>query len=155
MAQKELQKGIRAIERHAKPFKKELAVLVVLGLVSAIANGFVPYVTGRFFDALIGLSRGENISSFGGFPLWGVFLTLWAIVQLIANNIDWVMDRSRRNVDTKLHLAIQVNGFAHLFRLPVAFHKNAPINSTIKKSASWDGERLRSRGPLAALPRNF
>lgn len=134
MAQeKELQKGIRAIWRHVKPFKKELGVLAVLGLVSAIANGFVPYITGRFFDALIGLSRGENVLSFGGLPLWGVLLTLWAIVQLIANNIDWVMDRSRRNVDTKLHFTIQVNGFAHLFRLPVAFHKNAHINGVIQK----------------------
>ena len=130
---KDMRKGIRALWRHIKPFKRELGILSVLGLVSAASNGFIPYITGRFFDALIGLSRGEHLLGFWGLPLWGALLVVWAGVQLVANNIDWVMDRSRRRVDTKLHMEIQVNGFIHLFRLPVAYHKNAHINGVLQK----------------------
>ena len=53
----EIKKGLRAIWRHVRPFKSGLTVLVFLGLVSAVANGFVPYITGRFFDALIAVSE--------------------------------------------------------------------------------------------------
>ncbi len=129
----EIQKGIRALWRHIKPFKKELGVLSLLGIISAVSNGIVPYVTGKFFDVLIGLSHGENASGIGGFPLWVVLLAVWATVQLIANNVDWIMDRSRRKVDTKLHMDIQVNGFIHLFRLPISYHKNAHINGVLQK----------------------
>jgi ABC-type multidrug transport system fused ATPase/permease subunit len=135
----EIRKGIRALWRHIKPFKKELGILSALGLISAVSNGFIPYITGRFFDALIGLSHGESATGFAGFPLWGILLFVWAVVQLIANNIDWIMDRSRRRVDTKLHMNIQVSGFSHLFRLPISFHKNTHINGVIQKISqlSW------------------
>lgn len=129
----EFKKGIRALWRHIKPFKKELLILSVLGLISAAANGFIPYITGRFFDALIGLSQGNRPPGFAGFPLWGTLLAIWATVQLIANNIDWIMDRSRRKVDTKLHMNIQVNGFIHLFRLPISYHRNARTNAILQK----------------------
>lgn len=139
LEKEEIKKGMRAIWRHVKPFKKDLTTLVALGLVSAVANGFVPYVTGRFFDALIGLSKGEHTLSASGLPLWGVLLGMWVVVQLIANNIDWIMDRLRRRVDMRVHFNIQTEGFVHLFRLPLAYHKNAHINGVMQKigQAGW------------------
>ncbi|MFZ2522282.1 MAG: hypothetical protein WAX25_02205, partial [Minisyncoccia bacterium] len=86
----EIKKGLRAIWRHVKPLKKELNILVGFGIVSAVANGFVPYVTGRFFDTLIDLSNGKNTFITSSLPLWMGLLGLWVFVQLIANNIDWV-----------------------------------------------------------------
>lgn len=129
----EIGKGIRVLWRHVRPFKKDLWILSVLGLVSAAANGFVPYITGRFFDALILLSRGEVAASVWSLPLWGTLLIFWAITQIIANNIDWVMDRMRRRVDSQIHLAIQTHGLVHLFRLPLSFHKNAHIDGVLQK----------------------
>lgn len=124
--------------RHLRPFRRELAVLSVLGLVSAVANGVVPYVTGRFFDALIGVSRGEVAAS-GELPLWISLLLVWTFVQLVANNIDWIIDRMQRSINTKLHLKIQVEGFVRLFHLPLAYHKNAHVNGVMQKlgNASW------------------
>ncbi|OGZ08729.1 MAG: hypothetical protein A2762_00070 [Candidatus Lloydbacteria bacterium RIFCSPHIGHO2_01_FULL_54_11] len=130
--------GLRAIWRHIRPFKRTLLILAGLGIVSAIANGVVPYVTGRFFDALIGISRGESPSE-GGLPLWALLLSVWVFLQLVANNIDWVIDRMQRSVNVKLHLKIQSDGFIHLFRLPLAYHKNAHINGVLQKlsNAGW------------------
>src|SRR3990167_3703998 len=135
----EIKKGLRAIWRHVRPFKKELSVLVVLGVVSAIANGFVPYVTGRFFDTLIDLSRGANTLATSALPLWAILLAVWVLVQIVANNIDWVMDRLRRRIDTKVMFNVQVDGFVHLLRAPLMYHKNAHINGVMQKisNSGW------------------
>lgn len=134
-----MKKGLRAIRRHARPFKKELATLVVLGVISAVANGFVPYVTGRFFDTLIELSKGVGTFTSNNLPLWMVLLGVWTLTQLVANNIDWIMDRLQRRVDTDIHFNIQVEGFQHLLRAPLIYHKNAHIHGVIQKisMAGW------------------
>ena len=131
--------GLKAIMRHVKPFKIQLLILVALGLVSAVANGFVPYITGRFFDALIGVSHGEVAIFAGLFPLWASLLFAWTIVQLVANNIDWIMDRLRRRVDNEVQFNIQTSGFKHLLGLPIAYHKDTHIDGALQKlgQASW------------------
>ncbi|HEX9609113.1 MAG TPA: ABC transporter ATP-binding protein, partial [Candidatus Paceibacterota bacterium] len=130
--------GMLAIWRHLQPYKGTLLLLSGLGIISASANGAVPYVTGRFFDALIAVSLGESATA-QGLPVWLFFLGIWTGIQLVANNIDWVIDRLRRTVDTKIHMAIQAQGFAHLFRLPMSFHKNVHINEVLEKisKAGW------------------
>lgn len=133
-----IRKGIKALRRHLKPFKKEMIILSFLGVLSAIGNGSIPYITGRFFDSLIFVAQNQSISD-GKLPLWGVLLVVWALIQLIVNNVDWVMDRLRRTVDTKLHLTIQEQGFLHFFHLPLSFHKQTHINGALQKMsmAGW------------------
>jgi len=135
----EIKTGLRAIWRFTKPFKKELFILIALGSVSAAANGSVPYITGHFFDALIGVSEHRIAPGVGSLPLWGFLLLVWAIIQLVANNIDWINDRMARRMDDKMYFDIQVLGFLHLFRLPLAYHKNKHINGELQKisMAGW------------------
>ncbi len=139
----EIKKGIKAIWRHTKPFKVELTFLVILGLVSSVANGFVPYITGRFFDALIALAQNEVEVGWGDLPIWVLLLGIWAMVQFIANNIDWVMDRLRRDVSLRAHFNVQFEGFAHFFRLPLSYHKTIHINGELQKISNV-GWRLSS-----------
>jgi len=129
-------KGIRGINRHLGSFKKEIIIISALGIVSSIANGFVPYISGRFFDSLINLSDGVTSM---GLPLWTSLLIIWAVIQLVANNVDWIIDRLTRYTDTKMHLNIQTLGFIHLLKLPVEFHKNEHIQESIQKisMAGW------------------
>lgn len=135
----EIKRGIKAIWRHASPFKKQLIFLVALGIISALANGAVPYVTGRFFDALVELSQNKESIGLGNLPIWAIFLAIWAAIQLIANNIDWIMDRLRRHVDMKSHFNIQAKGFIHLLQLPLSYHKNVHISGELQKisQAGW------------------
>jgi ABC-type multidrug transport system fused ATPase/permease subunit len=141
---KQVRRGIKAIIRHTIPFRKQMWVLVALGLLSAVANGAVPYVTGRFFDALVNLSQSEVEMSWFELPVWMIFLVAWTLIQLVANNVDWVMDRMRRKVDDKIHFNIQAEGFTHLIRLPVGYHKNVHINGEIQKisQAGWRMEDI-------------
>lgn len=129
--------GFAAVWNQIRPFKREVSILTVLGLISAAANGSVPYITGRFFDALIELSQGNVTGS--GLPIWGLLLAAWVLIQLVANNIDWIIDRMRRGVEVHLHIGIQAKGFLHLIRLPLGFHKNERINEIIERfnHASW------------------
>ncbi len=137
--QSETKRGIRAIFRHLKPFSNKLTIIIILGIISAIANGFVPYITGRFFDSLIDLSKHQETFFANLFPLWAVLLFIWTIAQLIANNVDWVNDRLKRAVGINLQFKIQVDGFIHMLKLPLAYHKNGHISGELQKiaSASW------------------
>jgi ABC-type multidrug transport system fused ATPase/permease subunit len=132
------QANLAGMLRQARPYKSGLFLIALLGIVSAIANGAVPYVTGRFFDALIGLSHGGNEQS-GLLPLWMVLLGLWALIQILANGVDWIIDRKRREIDTNISGSVQAEGFIHLFRLPLSYHSNEHINGLLSKisNAAW------------------
>ncbi len=129
--------GVKGVWRPLKPYKRSLTVLVILGFISAVSNGLVPYVMGRFLDALIQVSNGRGMS--GTLPVWMVLLIVWAVVQAVANATDWVKDRMRRTVDTKITFGVQVSAFTHFLRLPLSYHTNVQINGEISKvsNASW------------------
>lgn len=133
-----LKEGVAGIWRHAREYRGRLLLLSLLGLVSAATNGAVPYVTGRFFDALIQLSQGSS-ATVSSLPLWAALLAIWAAIQIIANLVDWIIDRDRRRIDTKIHMDVQTEGFIHLFRLPLSFHTNEHVNAELSKidMAAW------------------
>ncbi len=133
-----LKEGVAGIWRHAREYRGRLLLLSLLGLVSAATNGAVPYVTGRFFDALIQLSQGSS-TTLTGWPLWAALLFVWALIQVVANLVDWITDRDRRRIDSKVHVDIQAEGFVHLFRLPLSFHTNEHINAELSRisMAGW------------------
>lgn len=129
--------GMRGIWRHVRPYRSTVIILIVLGIVSAAANGFVPYITGRFFDALIAVSHGQVVG--GALPLWAVLLGVWTLTQIIANNVDWIMDRMRRKMSNLIHFGVQTSSFEHFFRLPLAFYTDTHINGELSKvgTAAW------------------
>lgn len=131
-------KGVASVWRHVRPYRTLLSGLISLGLLSAVANGLVPYVTGRFFDTLIQVAGGVN-PLYLGFPLWAVFLAAWTLIQVLANAADWITDRLRRTLDSRITIGIQANGFVHLLRLPISFHTNEHISGQIEKinKGSW------------------
>jgi len=132
-------RGFKAVWRLLQPFRRYANWLILLGFLSAVANGAVPYVTGRFFDALIAISEGRESYSFASFPTWAIFLVAWIVVQIVANNTDWIKDRIERRVETGVRFKLQVDGFVHMFHLPLSYHKNAHTNGDLQKisTASW------------------
>lgn len=50
MKKKQTIKGLKIVFQHLGKYRSELIILSVLGVISAIANGIVPYLVGRFFD---------------------------------------------------------------------------------------------------------
>lgn len=133
-----LREGVRGVWRHVREYKGTVILLSVLGVVSAAANGAVPYVTGRFFDSLVALSHGTELT-YSGLPLWGVLLGMWALIRIASDSTDWWMDRMRRFLDTKVHLGTQAEGFVHLLHLPLSFHTNEHVNAIFSKISMASG----------------
>lgn len=119
-------------------YQKELITLSFLGVFSALANGSVPYVMGRFLDAILD-SYSVFIGTMFAMPLWGFLLLVWCIAQLVAIGTDWTNDKMASKISTKLYVDYWVGAQKVLLSLPLSFHKNAKageIFSTMNKAAN-------------------
>lgn len=118
--------GISAIKRELAKYRRDVIILSLLGLTTAIINGVVPYLVGRLIDA---------ISTEGVY----LILIIWFIVQLGAYLVDWISNSRRRRLGGLLYSDYLVRGFSYLLRLPLAFHKKhkvGEISNKIQQSAN-------------------
>jgi len=117
-------KGWRILWKYLSVHQKELTLLSVLGVFSAIANGSVPYVTGKFLDAIL-----KSHEMFAGtmlaMPSWMFLLALWGVAQLVAIGTDWTNDRMSRRIATQIYVSYQAGAQVIMLTLPLSFHKNA------------------------------
>lgn len=129
---------IRAVKRHLAPFTGALVLVSALGLLSAVANGTVPLLVGRFLDTLI--SGGSvMLPYFGEVPLWSVLLGAWVFAQLVANVTDWVIGYQSRIIGTRLQANYIIDAYSKLLRLPVSFFKEQKSGelSELVNRVSW------------------
>ncbi len=127
-----------ALGRQLRPFRGMLITLSILGVLSAAANGVVPFIIGKFFDALV-TPHMLSVPLLGTFAAWAVLLSLWALVQIIANGVSWFIDRKSRLLTTEIEAGIQSNAFVTLLTLPISFHKQnrAGEITDIVSKAGW------------------
>ncbi len=108
-----------------------------MGILSAIGNGFVPYIVGRFFDVI---SSTEKVNIFDYFiPVYLALLILWAIIQLITYVLDWKINILSEKFSNVIWLDYLSKGFGYLLLLPASFHKTnkiGEISSKINVAAS-------------------
>ncbi len=115
-------KGLYVLWQYIRTYQKELTILSILGIFSAFANGSVPYILGKFFDAIISQ---PNPLYIGGEAIawWAILLALWAMVQCIAIASDWTNDRRLHLWGGQMYIDYRVNAFTRLILLPLQFHK--------------------------------
>jgi ABC-type multidrug transport system fused ATPase/permease subunit len=113
----------RAIVRFLLEYKRETLIISALGLASAVANGAVPYIVGRFMDSLV---SPQNFL-WGGFglPAWVFFLLIWVLIQLAANAADWVLSLKSSWVSSRSHADYLAKISSHLLLLPLSFHRES------------------------------
>ncbi|MEK7538771.1 MAG: ABC transporter ATP-binding protein [Patescibacteria group bacterium] len=131
-------KGLRILWKYLSVYRRELTLLSVLGVFSAIANGSVPYVTGKFLDAIL-VSHTVFEGSVFAMPLWVLLLAVWGAAQLVAIGTDWKNDRMARRIEVKIFIDYYANAQSVLLHLPLWFHKNAKsgdVSSTINRAAN-------------------
>lgn len=134
-----LKNGWRIIFKHLLHYRGEMILLSFFGVISALANGFVPYVTGRFFDAII-MPSTVKLFFLPQLPLWMIFVSIWVFVQVVANVMDWRLDVRRARFGNMLYGDYVARGFSYLLLLPVGFHKDkksGKIGDLIGRSANW------------------
>jgi ABC-type multidrug transport system fused ATPase/permease subunit len=119
--------GLKAVLKYLQPYKREFLLLGFLGIISAVANGFVPLVVGRFFDSLITASTSPVHIPYLPWTLapWLFFILLWVGLQLIANGIDYIMATRTNYLSEKSYTSFLSQSFGHMISLPVSFFKQA------------------------------
>ncbi|MEK9168149.1 MAG: ABC transporter ATP-binding protein [Patescibacteria group bacterium] len=114
--------GWRIIREYLLEYRKDIILLSFLGVISALANGTVPYIVGNFFDALITPGLLFAGSAFT-MPKWAFFMTLFASVQIVANVVDWENDKRSKKIGTFIQADYPRRAINVLLRLPLSFHK--------------------------------
>ncbi|HTK33082.1 MAG TPA: ABC transporter ATP-binding protein [Candidatus Paceibacterota bacterium] len=120
-----LRVGFNVLLRYTRQHRITIIILSVIGILSAIGNGLMPYISGRFFDSIINTG---SVDIFGySVPLYVGLLILWCIVQSITYVIDWRISILSQYVSNTIWLDYIAQGFAYLLNLPVSFHKKNKI----------------------------
>ncbi len=124
--------GIKIIFRYLSEYKRDLIILSLLGVVSAVANGVVPYLVGRLFDAILSpapVFAGTPVEM----PIWLFFIILWGVAQVVANVIDWTVNTRSGWLGEKLFSKYTADWFSRLLEMPVSFHANKKIGDITNK----------------------
>ena len=112
--------------------------LSVLGIISAVGNGVVPYIAGNFFDSILAPEKMFIILD-SSVPTFAVLLSLWFLVQLVTYYIDWKLSILSEVFSNTIWTTYIAAGFSHLLELPMSFHKREKIGSvsnTINKAGN-------------------
>jgi ABC-type multidrug transport system fused ATPase/permease subunit len=128
--------GLKVMFKYLGQYKRSIVILSIIGILSAIGNGTVPYIAGRFFDSI---SITKSIIIFGySIQLYVGILILWSVVQLVTYILDWRINIMSQYVSNTVWLDYMSRGFGFLLNLPVSFHKQnkiGDISSSINRAA--------------------
>jgi len=130
---------LKIVIRYLANYKKDLIALSFLGVASALTNGAVPYLAGRFFDAILAPAEifiGNSLEM----PLWLFFIIIWLVIRLISDMIDWKIKLESARMDELVHSDYMISAFKTLLELPVGFHKDkkmGQITDRIGRAAGW------------------
>lgn len=117
--------GFKVLLKYLGQYRKKIVFLSIMGVLSAIGNGVIPYVAGQFFNAIITPSPVTFFSFV--LLLYGAMLVLWAVIQCITYIIDWRINIMSEYLSRIIWLDYISHGFGFLLNLPISFHKKYKI----------------------------
>ncbi len=128
--------GARVIKNQLVPHKRLLIILSILGLLDATAQAFVPLISGKVFDAVIGIAR-NNLT-----PLTPIFtlIGVWLALQVTDNIVSWRTGFSNDKLSTNLGAEYTANAFGKVLEMPLSFHttqKQGDVNDRITRAGNW------------------
>jgi ABC-type multidrug transport system fused ATPase/permease subunit len=129
---KDIAAGLRVIVRLLRPYKRNMVIFILFGILISIASALLPYIVGLFVDALVSPESVAHV--FGSvLPMWLAILLLWAVVRLTVILLQDHIWRNSSNQSAWIYSEYLVNGFGVLARLPLSFHKTHKIGEIISK----------------------
>lgn len=123
--------GIQVLWKYIGQYKREIITLSVMGIFSAFGNGIIPYIAGKFFDAITSLGAIHLFSH--PVPLYGALLVSWVVIQLVTYILDWRINILSEKFSNIIWLDYLSRGFGYLLLLPVSFHKTNKIGEVSSK----------------------
>jgi len=123
--------GVKVLLKYMGQYRREIMILSIMGILSAIGNGIVPYIIGRFFDVITSTDTVTFISFV--IPVYAAFLIAWAIIQLITYILDWKINILSEKFSNIIWLDYLSKGFGYLMLLPMSFHKTNKVGEISNK----------------------
>ena len=131
-------KGLRIIFANLLLHKKALITLSCLALFSSLINGVTPYVWGRLIDTIISTS---TVSFLGrSWPLFALFLGLWALIQVVSTVVSWLSNTRRESLGLRINFDWQLRNFKKLLELPLDFFKKNPVGKLENRISRASGK---------------
>lgn len=110
--------------KHLSAYRREFFLLSLLGIIAAITGATIPLIMGRFFDAIMD-GKMLVLVGFPEIPHWAIFLGLFAVIQLLSDFTNWIIDTRASRFGTLIHARENAGGYNKLLKLPFGFHKNS------------------------------
>lgn len=117
--------GFKVLLSYLGRYRGRIITLSIMGIFAAIGNGIIPYIAGRFFDAIISPGVIDILNYI--LPLYVGLLILWALIQLVTYVLDWRITLMSEYLSNTIWLDYLANGFSFLLTLPISFHKKHKI----------------------------
>jgi ATP-binding cassette, subfamily B, bacterial len=131
LTKENLYTGTKVLLKYMGQYRKEIITLSIMGILSALGNGTIPYIAGKFFDAITSTSI-VNILMFT-LPLFASLLILWGVIQFVTYILDWKINILSEKFSNIIWLDYLSKGFGYLLLLPVSFHKTNKIGEVSNK----------------------
>jgi len=123
--------------KYIGQYRREIIVLSVMGIFSALGNGIIPYIIGKFFDGITS-TQTVRVLTFE-MPLFAALLGIWALIQLVTYILDWRINILSEKFSNIIWLDYLAKGFGYLLLLPVSFHKTNKIGEVSNKISTAAG----------------
>jgi ABC-type multidrug transport system fused ATPase/permease subunit len=120
LTRENLYTGLKVLLKYIGQYQKEIIILSIMGLLSALGNGAIPYIIGMFFDSIAGTG-------------YLSLLILWGIIQFLTYLLDWRINILSEKFSNVIWLDYLSKGFGYLLLLPVSFHKTNKIGEISNK----------------------
>lgn len=120
LTRENLYTGLKVLLKYIGQYQKEIVILSIMGLLSALGNGAIPYIIGMFFDSIAGTG-------------YLSLLILWGIIQFVTYLLDWRINILSEKFSNVIWLDYLSKGFGYLLLLPVSFHKTNKIGEVSNK----------------------
>lgn len=124
--------GFRILLRLLTPYRKDMTIFVVFGILVSIGDALVPYLVGSLVDSLVQPDRVVHIGNLI-VPLYLAILSVWAILRLASLYMQDYLWRYSDIQGMKVYTDYLVDSFSHLLRLPLGFHKTNKTGEVIQK----------------------
>jgi len=110
---------IESVRALLKPHRKVVIILVILSVIAALADAFIPFLAGRIFDFIISIASGKIIAVRGILSI----ILIWFSLKIISDIVGWRIDIGTKKLGTRVHAEYISWGFSQLLFLPIHFHK--------------------------------
>jgi ABC-type multidrug transport system fused ATPase/permease subunit len=145
-------KGLKDIFKHSAEYKGSLVFILALIIISSVVDAVNPYIWGKVVDSI---NSGKMMTVFG-FTMLEAFVILagYFVLIVIQSIADLNSSLKSRWVEQNIWLSYTSKGFAHVFKLPLGFHKSVKSGETSEKirSAAQAIDNILSNAVLTSLP---